>query len=172
MPLTPNFSAGQNPLTPNIIVLTDTSSGSDGAITQRRVFVQDSYGNYLVETGNTANYTQWDIADSSISLNVLSHDLAGFVTVQWLDINDAVVETLTQSEAFAAFGKQFLYYLVQLQGLTPTIPSDNNYNSNVAILWTAILGGINAVVVNNDVSAAQNSFDRARYMQLNQNNFF
>lgn len=172
MAFTENFSVAQNPLIPSTIVITDTSSGADAAITQRRVFVQDAYGNYLVPVNTTTNYTPWSIIDISISLDILTQNTATSITVQWLDVNNSVLYTSTNQYAFAEYGKQFLYYLVQLQGLTPTIPADTNYNTNVAILWTAILGGLNAISINSDVAASQNSLNRATYMQLNQSLFF
>lgn len=167
-----NFSIGQNPLNPGIVIATDTSTGVDAAIVGRRIFVQNAYGTYLVPSGTTTQYTAWDILDVSISLDILTQNTSASVTVQWIDVNGAVLYTLTNSAAFADFGKQFLYYLVQLQGDTPTIPADTNYNQNVANLWTAILGGINAITVNNDIRAAQAAFDRATALQLDQSLYF
>lgn len=172
MSFSPSFDLGQNPASPNIVVAIDDSTGSDGAITQRRIFIQDAQGTYLVPAGTMTNYTQWAIGQGTISLNILTQNTAVTATVQWLDVSNNVLYTSTEQFPLALFGQQFLYYLVQLQGLTPSIPADTNYDANTAILWAAILGGINAVTINNDIAAAQNSFNRATYMQQNQSLFF
>lgn len=173
MALSPAFTVAQNPLTPANVLITDTSTGSDGAITQRRVYVTDYDGTYYVPPSTTTNYTQWDYADASINLvQLLTKDTAASIQVDWLDVSDTVLYTLTQQYPLAKFEKQFLYYLVQLQGLTPSVPIDTNYNANVAILWTCVLGGINAVENFDDIAAGQNCFDRGTYMILNQDKFF
>lgn len=168
MAFDPSFTLGQAPISPNIVVATDTSAGSDAAITSRRIFIQDAAGNYLVPSGTTTNYTEWAYSDVSISLNILSQNTAVSAITQWIDINGAVLYTDVQYGPFANYGKLFLYQLVQQQAATPTIPVDTNYDANTAILWTAVLGGINAIFVNNDIAAAQNSLNRATYLQLNQ----
>lgn len=172
MAFNPSFSIGQNPLTANIVVATDTSTGSDSNIVSRRIFVQDADGNYLVPAGTTTNYVVWALANASISLNILTQNTAASAVTQWLDINDAVLYEDSESGAFANYGKQFLYQLVQQQGATPNIIIDNNYDFNTAVLWTSILGGINAVFVNNDIRASQSALDRATSLQLNQNTAF
>lgn len=172
MAFTPSFTIGQNPLTPAIIVATDTSVGSDAAIDSRRIFIQDAFGNYLVPLGTTTNYVVWDLVNISISLNVLSQNTAVNATTQWLDISGNVLYTDSESGALANYGKQFLYYLVELQSGAPDTVKDNNYDFNTAVLWTAVLGGINAVFVNNDIAASQNSLGRATELQFHQNDYF
>ena len=76
MPLTPNFGASQNSGTPSTISFTDTSTGSDVAITKRRIYLLQANGTYLVPSGVTTNYVDWALANSSISLDVLSKDSA------------------------------------------------------------------------------------------------
>tara|TARA_R110000868_G_scaffold236848_1_gene490903 strand:- start:2645 stop:3163 length:519 start_codon:yes stop_codon:yes gene_type:complete len=172
MSFTPSFQVGQNSLYPNIVVVIDNSTGSDFAITQRRVYVQDSAGNYLVPEGTTTDYTQWNIGDASISLNILTEDMAVSVRVDWLDVSNTILYTLTQQFCLALYSKQFFYYLIQLQGLTPSIPADTNYNNSMALFWATVNGAINAVTLASDISASQNSLNRATFMRLNQSLFF
>lgn len=172
MAFSQNFTAGQNPLYPNIVVVTDTSTDADAAITQRRVYVQDASGDYLVPTGTTTDYVEWIYSDVSISLNILTQDQAVSIKVDWLDVNNAILYTLTQQFCLPQYSKQFLYYLAQLQGLTPKIPADSNYDYNTAVLWTCVLGAMNAVEDYDDISASQNLLDRATYLRLNQAKFF
>jgi hypothetical protein len=56
MPLVENFSATQYVATPNLLVLDDTSTGSDAGITVRYVYLQKADGSYLVEEGTTTDY--------------------------------------------------------------------------------------------------------------------
>ena len=58
MPFVQNFSVSQTLGEESIVTITDTSTGADAAITQRRVYLITSQGEYLVESGNTGTYTQ------------------------------------------------------------------------------------------------------------------
>lgn len=172
MSFTPSFTIGQNPLTPSIVVATDTSVGSDILITVRRIFIQDAAGNYLVPSGTTTNYVVWPLVNTAISLNILTQNTAISATTQWLDVSGSVLYTDSESASLNNYGKQFLYQLVCQNADTPTIPADTNYDFNTAVLWTCVLGGTNAIFVNNDVSASQNASNRATYLQLNQSLFY
>lgn len=170
MPLSPNFTAGQNPNSPSVIVLNDTSSGSDVLVTSRRVYITDSAGNAVVPSGTTTSYVVWAIADTEISINCLTQDMALSIKVDWLDVSNTILYTLTQQFCFPAFNQQFAYSLCQ--GLVPPITLNTNYSSNLAALWTSIKGAINAVVENNDIQNSQNCLNQATYLQNNKNLFF
>lgn len=172
MSFTPSFAIAQNPLYPNLVVAVDDSSGSDGAITQRRIFYQTYSGAYLVPTGTSTSYIQWALADTTLSSNILTQDMSVQVTVQWLDVSNTVLYTLTQYYCLSIYSKQFLYYLVQLQGLTPPIVADTNYSSNLSIVWANILGAINAIELASDLSASQNCLNRIAFMIQNQSLYF
>lgn len=168
MPLTTSFSVGQPAATPNIIVVTDTSTGSDIAVTKRRVYVQDATGNFLVPTGTTTDYIEWSYSAVSISLDVLTTDQAVNILVQWLDVSNNILYTENNNYAFTQYNRQFFVYLVQSQGLTPGVVQDANYFSNSAILWTMIQAAINAVEYGNNIAAAQNALNIANNLRLNQ----
>jgi hypothetical protein len=172
MAITPSFSISQSALNPALVVATDTSTGSDGAIVSRKIFVQKADGTYLIPAGVTTDFTVWPYADASITLDILSVDIGAVITVQWLDVSNAVLYTLTQEYPLAEFNKSFFYYLIQQQALTPGIIQDANYFSNLAVYWMNITGGIQAIEIGADVAAAQNCFDRATYMMQNQSKFF
>ena len=76
MALIPNFSTEQFSGTPNAFTITDTSTGSDVTITSRRIYLLQANGTFLVPAGTNTNYIVWNIADSSIVLDVLSQDTA------------------------------------------------------------------------------------------------
>lgn len=172
MPLSAAFTIGQNATSPNIVVAVDQSTGADATISQRRIYVQNSQGTYLVPSGTTTDYTQWAYADASISLNILTQDEAVSVRVDWLNSSNVVLYTLTQQYCLAQYSKNFLYYLVQLTGVTPSIPADTNYDSNTAIFWATLRGAINAVEVADDLSGSQNCLNRCTEMRLNQSYYF
>ena len=172
MPIVPLFSAGQNYSNPNTIVLQDNSTGSDVAVTKRRIYLTDSQGTAVVPTGTYTAYIDWALVTNPISLNVLTRDKALTVRVEWLDISNTVLYTVSTNFCFDAYSKNFLYYLVQLQGITPLIPSDSNYNMNLGIFWANILGAANAITVGNDTAAAQNCLNRCYQMQQQKSKYF
>ena len=111
MPLSPNFTASQNSGTPNLIFLTDTSTGSDGTITKRRIYLLQSDGTYLVPAGTATNYIEWALVDVTTSLNVLIQDTALSINVEWLTASNVVVANKTTSFAFKAYNETFYYGL-------------------------------------------------------------
>lgn len=172
MPLTPNFSVSQTGLSPSVVTLTDDSTGGDVSVTQRRVYFQTSTGDYLVQSGTTTQYEPWSYADSSASFDILSTDQSLSITVQWLDVTDVVLYTLTQVFCFPQYNKNFFYFLIQNQALTPSILQDATYFSNIATYWMNIIGAINAIEIGADIAASQNCLNRATFMMQNQQDFF
>jgi hypothetical protein len=172
MPYSQNFSVAQTSANPAYVVITDTSTGTDVDIDSRRIYIQDSNGNYIVPTGTTTDYIEWPLIDNPISLNILTQDVAVNIKVDWLDEFGNILYTLNNNYCLSEFNKQFLYYLVQLQSMTYNIIQDNNYWGNVGILWTNIIGAINAVEIGNDIAAAQACLNRATYMAQNQAYYF
>lgn len=166
-----SFSVSQSAVSPSDVTITDTSSGMSGTITQRRVFVSQADGTYLTGNG-TVNYDAWALADAALTLDILTTDIAALIKVQWLNVSNVVVDEVENTFPLAEYNKQFLYYLVGLQGLTPGIYQDSNYSGNIGIFWTDIIAGINAVIYGNDIAAGQACFDRATNMRLNQNYYF
>lgn len=170
--MTPSFTVSQSALSPENITLTDTSSDITGSITQRRAFFQTTQGTYLAVSGTTTDYEQWPLANTSQTWAILTTDQALSITVQWLDVSNNVVESLTQVYCLPQFNKQFFYYLIQNQALTPSILQDTNYFSNLATYWMNIVGAVQAVEIGADINASQNCLDRATYMMQNQSLFF
>lgn len=170
MALTPNFTVSQSSGTPNIITASDTSTGSDVAITQRRIFLLKADGTYLVPTGTTTNYIQWAWANSTIALNVLTKDTALAITVQWLDINNTVLYTKTISFGFTAYNETFYYSLTQgeVPIVTPTM-INTNYYQNKMQLRVFIDSGNQAISFASDIYSAQVAYDNATYLVTNAN---
>jgi len=172
MPITPAFTVSQSGLTPSDVTLNDTSSGSDIAITQRRVYFRTATGSYLVKSGTTTDYEIWAYANASQTFNILQQDQALEIIVQWLDVSNNILYTLTQIYCLPQYNKNFFYYLLQNQALTPGIYQDTNYSSNLALYWINIIGAIYAIEIGADVSASQNCLNRATAMMQAQSYYF
>lgn len=172
MPLVPAFTITQSALLPGSITAQDTSTGSDAAITQRRIYFQTNTGTYLVSSGNSNSYEAWPYASASATFAVLTQDQALSIKVDWLDVNNTVLYTLTQVFCLPQYLKNFIYYLVQLQRLSPENLQNANYFASMAALWMNITGAIQAVEIGADINASQGCLDRATYMKNNENAFF
>lgn len=170
--LTPNFSGSQNSGTASICTFVDTSTGSDLAITQRRIYLLQANGTYLVESGTTTDYTPWALANSSISLDVLTRDSALQVRVDWLDVNDVVLYTKTLSFGFTAYNETFYYGLTQDLVANPSLYASQNWFANKMKLRVYIDSGNQAVSFASDIASGQLSYDLATEMQTNQNFYF
>jgi hypothetical protein len=167
MSIVASFTFGQSAEFPNICEAVDTSSGTYGSITQRRIYVSDCTGTYLTGDGSV-QYTEWPLADLSIQLDILSEDTAVSVRVDWLDVSNVVVESVTEQFPCSEFNRQFFYYLLESQGLTPGIYQDLSYVQNLVSLFAGIVGGDEAVERYNDISNAQNCYNRATALRQNQ----
>lgn len=171
MAFNPSIAVSQAGQTPNSATVTDNSTGTDAAITVRHIFVQDAFGVYLTGDG-TVNYDVWDIADSSITFSFLTEDIGANILVNWVNVLGGTLYTFNGNYPLSEIGKQFFYYLLQTQGLTPGIYMDTNYAMNLAMYWVNLIAGDHAVSFGNDLSAAQNCYTRETQMRLQQNNFF
>jgi len=171
MALTPNFTASQFSGTPSNITLTDTSTGSDGSITSRRIYLLQANGTFLVPQGTTTDYILWNIADSSIVLDVLSQDTALSITVQWRS-NTAVVTSLTQSFAFIAYNETFFYGLNQNLVGNANLSASTNWFQNMSNLQLQIDSAQQSITFASDIFNAQAALNRATYISSNSSFFF
>ena len=172
MAFDPIFSISRTPLNDALVIATDDSTGVDSNITQRRITLTDSAGNTLVVSGTTTSYNEWPLITNPISLDLLITDTAVSILVEWLDVSNVVLYESTESYCLANYSKSFLYYLEQSQSLTPNIVQDANYSANLANLWAAVRGAINAIEEGNDLAASQNALNRANNYRLNQSLYF
>lgn len=167
-----NFIVAQTPANPALVLVTDTSTGTDNLIVARRITILDSNGNYIVPAGTTTNYIDWPLNENPITLNILNEDMALNVKVDWLYAANVVQFSQNQNYCFTEYNKQFLYYLIQLQSLTYNVIQDNNYWGNVGTFWVNIISAINSVQIADDIFSSQVCLNRATYMAQNQGNFF
>ena len=172
MAITPSFSASQNSGTPNIITLTDTSTGSDPSIAKRRVYMLQSDGTYLVPAGTTTDYVEWSIADLSISLDVLTQDTALSITVQWLSSGNTVIAYKTTSFAFTAYNETFYYGLTEDQVGNANLTASTNWYEWKMKLRVELDSATQAIAFASDIYTAQSALNRATYISNNSGYFF
>lgn len=170
MSLLVSFIAAQSPVSPNIIILSDTSSGTDGAVVGKRVYITNALGQYITPTGNTTNYIIWSLSDSTIPINILTEDTACYIFVEWVNSDGTALYTDSNTFCFSEYNKQFAYSLVQ--GLVPPVTLNTNYSSALASLWVSIKGAINAIEFASDIQASQNCLNQGTYLRLNQQYFY
>ena len=175
MALTANFSTSQTPGSPGDIIFTDTSTGSDGSVTQRRIYIQSAAGTFLVESGTTTDYEVWGDFPSTTTItlsDVISKDYGCRVVVQWLNVGGTVLYDKTQYIGFTAYNEDFDYELTQTVAGNPLLISDNNFWGNKSTLRGYIDSGNNAITRNSDTAAAQQCYELATNMRTNSQYFF
>lgn len=174
MPLTPNFSGSTLSGSPETITFTDTSVGSDPSITQRRIYLLQADGEYLVPSGTTTDFVEWALANSSISLEVLSQDTALSVTTEWLDVTDVVLYTKTIAFGFDAFGQNFFYSLSdgQVPITNPPLALSQDYYQNKLQFLCYLKSAEQAITYASDIQKAQVNYDLDQFMQNNQTELF
>jgi hypothetical protein len=158
MPISPSFTASQNSGTPNLIFLTDTSTGSDVTITKRRIYLLQSNGTYLVPAGTNTDYIEWALVDTTTSLNVLIQDTALSITVQWLTAGNVEVASVTTSFAFTAYNETFYYGLTESQVANANLTASTNWYQTISFA--------------SDIFSAQAALNRATFISTNQSYFF
>ena len=154
MALTVNFSASTNITTPTILTLTDTSTGTDGAITSRKVLLRKADGTYLVPTGTTTNYIVWDIASSSINLSVLSVDYALNIYVYWMAGSQINYYLITPYE-FNTNARVYRIKLLKAQASNPALVNSANFFEVISNITTLIDGANEAILLAGDITLAQ-----------------
>lgn len=173
MSFSPSFTVSQSAAAPATVVFTDDSSGSDGAIVSRRIYVTDQSGSAVVPSGTSTAYISWILATNPLSVsNLLTQDTAVDVLVQWLDSGNNVLYSSEDTFCLEDFGKQFFIYLFQQQALAPNIVQDSNYFGNLCQFWINLIGANTMITEAEDLSSSQNCLNRETYMAANQNLYF
>lgn len=173
MPLTsPNFTATQSLGSPSIVTLTDTSSGTDVGLTERRVYFILADGSYLTTSGSstTPAYDTWAIADSTVALDILPRDLAVSIVVQWMT-GSTISYTKTINYVFTNYDYIFLYGLTTRQVSNPTLLQDTSFFNNKLQMIVNLDDAENAVSIGNDLFASQEALDR-NYVFIQNESFY
>lgn len=174
MALTVNFSCSQTVGASDSINFVDSSTGTDGAVTQRRIYIRNSVGTFLVQTGTTTEYEVWGNFPSvtTKTLNVLSADSAVSITVQWLNVSNTVLYDKTLQYGFTLYNQAFMYGLIQLMTANPLLINDNDFWYNLSKMSTLMDAGNNAISFASDLFNAQQCYDAATNLRLGSQYFF
>lgn len=169
MALTPLFSCSQSAGLPNKINFLDESTGVDAAVVKRRIYISTSTGRFLVETGNSNDYSDWDDfpATTTISLNVLTQMQACNITVQWLNISNAVLYDYSRQYGFTLYGRTFGYGLSQIMAANPLLINDNQFWDNKEKLSELISSGDEAIAEASDIFNAQLCYNAGTELIVN-----
>lgn len=173
MPLTPAFSVAQSAATPANATFTDSSTGSDAAVTQRRIYITDSNGDAVVPSGTSTTYIAWPLATNPIEVeDLLTQDLAVTVTIQWLNVSNVVLYDLSEVYCLREFNIQNFIYLIQQQALSPGKVQDATYFSNLCQYWINIEGANTMIVEAEDLAGSQACLNRATNFLNNETFYF
>jgi len=172
MPLVASFSATQPVGEPSVILLTDTSTGSDVLVTQRRVYLRQADGTFLVPSGTSTDYIEWAYANSTIEIDVLDKDYALQVIVEWLNVANAVLYDDSSLELFSSYGEDFDYGTTQQLTGNPTLFNDNRFFTEKSDLRTFLDSAERAILRASDQYGAQECLDGATELRVNSRYYF
>lgn len=148
------------------ITITSVTSGTDAAVTQRRVYLQTGSGEFLVPTGVSTEYNAWALAAASVDIDCLTKDYGLRVVVQWLNVSNVVLYDSEQFVGLTLYNESFDYLTTQLMASNKLLINDNNFWGNKSKLRTLIDAGNNAITFAEDLDNAQSCYDDATALRL------
>jgi len=152
---------------PAAFTITDTSTGSDGAITDRSILLYTSSNSLYVPA------IDFPLSDgSSITIAPLTSDVALNVVVLWKDSSGNTLYTASQIFAFVQYGLQFLQSLTQTQISNPLVINEQSWINNKFLIFLEIQSALNAINIGQSLYAAQSCILRYTQMITNQNLYF
>lgn len=167
MPLTPSFSVSQIFGAQNTVVLTDTSTGSDGSVTTRRAYISTSAGVFLTPANTPTDYTEWDYASPDIEIQCLDKDYAVLIRVQWVDVSGNILYTYTiGSVGLTLYNETYDYQLSQRLTGNPLLINDAAFFENKSKLRVCIDSGNQLISLISDNYAAQQCYDRGTDLRV------
>ena len=166
MPIVPNFTITQTPGSPSVVTATNTATGSDVAVTQLRIYLAKYDGSYFVPTGTTTDYVAWALASASINIPELDKDYAFLITVQWLNVSNAVLYTKSEVFGLTGYGEDFDYQLTQMLTVNPNNFNDNDFFNTKMDLRNYLDSGDNAISRASDRYSAQMCYDKATDLRI------
>lgn len=174
MPLVASFSASQSMADPALITFTDTSSGSDVSITNRKIFIRLANGNWLNSDGSESSTIvgiDWNYANATTTLNILEQTISPAVEVIWYA---GSTPTYNADDTFCWNFFDYLFGLEILQGQTsnPGIVQDTTYLSNFFNFIVNIFNEENAIRWGGDIYSSQGAANKNALMIQNENFYF
>lgn len=175
MPLSVSISATQSIAYNNLVTLTDTSTGSDGTITNRRVFFRTATDQYLYEpqlSSASSTYVDWPYADASQQFDILTESSALEITVQWLNGSNVVVYTYTDTFCFDLQDYVFALGVLADQTSSPGVLQDLNYYNSFMQLVVNIFNAESSITYGDDIYSSQGALNRNQIFIQNEANYF
>ncbi len=170
MALVQNFTASQNYGSITNLTLEDTSTGTDGTITSRRVYLSKYNGSYLKPTGNSTDYIVWSISDTTIDIDVLDKDYALLIRVDWMS-GSTVTYSKTILCLFTAYSELVLRQLTQAEAANRNLLNNKNFWSTKFKLRTLVDDATQAVSILNDQTIATFCLNAAKEITDNKQVF-
>lgn len=171
------FSVAQN--SESTITLTDTSTGADATITERRIYLFKYDGTTIVPSGTTTTYIVWDIVDgigdTKALTDIFDKDYAIDIEVIWVTASPDPANTYTVEQLynFDYYGMLFLAALTTEDSARfPKIVNNTNYRFNKLQFYDFIIQARISVGLMNDINKAQFNLDLAYEMRMNPSAYF
>lgn len=168
-----SFTASQSIGTLSYVTFTDTSTSPAGGLTSRRISIRLANGNWLDTNGESSTivYITWPIADSTLTVSILTQNTACDITVEWMTGSTAT-GTATNPTAFVEYDYVFSYDLIGDQTAAPGTIQDTNYYSNFSQFIVNLFCSEQAVETGSDIYSSQEFMNMNLFMQQNENDFF
>ena len=151
------------------LLVTDTSTGSDGAVVGRKINIFD-VSNVLFGASpyDFPNFP----ASTSITINPFQVDKAINVILTWISNTGAVLYTANKIYASTGYAEAFYYSLTQKQQSNPAFLNDQQYFENKSKLRVLIDSANQAISVGNDIFSANTAIALYQVMIQNPNLYF
>ncbi len=171
MPLSASFTATQSLADPNLITFLDTSTGTDGTITNRKIYARAANGNWLPGESTSQVSTDWTYTDISTIVPLITQTTSPSIRVDWL-AGSTVVYTVTNTFCFNLY--DYLFGLQILQGNTssPDQVQDSAYFYSLIQFIVNIFNEESAIGVGGDIYSSQGAASRNQVFINNENYFF
>lgn len=177
MALTVAFSVTQPAGDASGIIFTDDSTGTDGTITKRRIYITDEDDEPVVPEGTTTDYIEWNDFPATTTKTItglLSQDMALYATVQWLTSGGTVVYSDDNDDDVILckrYADLFSYSLIDMQAGNDKLATHANFYLNQIRLYCCIQEAVKATL-NGKISSAQSALNRAKGIMDKSSNFF
>jgi hypothetical protein len=160
MPLVPSFTVSPT-LTLGQVLLVDTSTGSDGAITDRIITITNP-SNVVVGT-----YDFPLSAGSSIPIGPFTSDAAVNFRIDWNNNVGASIYNASNVFAYTEYAEAYFFSLTQQQQANPSFLNDQQYFEGKSKLRTLIDSANQSISVGKDVFSANISISLYQIMLNN-----
>jgi hypothetical protein len=170
MPLSPAFTVGSvnngATIDPTAIILTDTSTGSDGSIASRSIAL------YTVQNALLIPAVAWPLATNPITINPLTTDIALNIVITWLNSSGSVLYTASQIAPFTGNGEFFYYNLTKTESSSPGILQDVNYQQYRTTLRNYLDAAVQAISIGQNLGNSQAMILKENYLVTNSNLYY